>query len=796
MNSEPNDFYSEEIQESNLKDILFKYLHHWKVFLVSLSVCLGLGYTYLRFHPPLYEVKATILIKDDSKGGSMTDELSTFDDLGIFKKKSNIDNEIEILKSRALMSLVVKELNLTTLYYSKGRPIEHERYTDTPIRLRYVFPDSTTLDTISEFKADWILIPESNTTFNILEVGGILTGQHKFGDSLKVANGKVVFTKTTYFNESYLNYPFRVKVVPLNRAVDSYVSSIKVDPVNKTSNAITIILRDPILIKAADIINNLIKQHYIDAITDKNQVSKNTADFINDRIKYIKNELSQVEGEVEAFKSQHKLSDLQTDAELFVTTETESQKALNEANAQFQVAAFMYEYVTKESASLDLVPANLGLTDVSLSLQINEYNNYVLERNRILKHSSDKNPAVETLNVKLISLKASIQEGLKNLKLALQIKVKELEKQEGLINGRIATMPKFEREFRTIERQQQIKETLYLYLLKKREETNLALAVSVANAKVIDKAYSNGEVVEPKKTAVYLASILFGLLLPVVAFYLLSILDTKIHSQKDLERIKIPYLGDIPKSSSKNKLVVAENDRSTIAESFRLLRTNVDFMIIGSKTKARTILVTSTIGKEGKSFVALNLAASIHLSGKKVLLMGMDLRVPKILEYLHLDDKPGLTDYITNSDLSLRDLIFNAPGMAHLDILASGALPPNPNELLRHPRVKELFDTVKAQYEYVIIDSAPVGLVSDTLLVSEYADCTIFVVRANYLDKRLLNVVEGFAKERRLPNMAALINCSDTNRNYGYGYGYREGYGYGNEKTKPWWKKILDQFNS
>lgn len=766
-----------------MKDLLQRYLRNWKWFALSVAVCLILGFVYLRYQAPVYEVNATILIKDDKKG-AVSSELSAFEDLGIFNNNNNIDNEIEILKSRSLMLRVVNELRLNVGYFSYGRPIEHERYSNTPVLVAYTVKDS-----LAPLEGNWLLNPESERSFT-LRNGETeeLIGNYHFGDSISTERGKIVFKTTSFFSSSYVNKNFRVIMSPLDKVVDAYLNALKVEPVNKNSNAIVISLRNSLPDKAMDIVNNLIKQHNLDAIEDKNEVSRNTANFINERIKYITTELSDVETEAEDFKTKNKLTDITSEAELFLKTGSESEMSLVEAGTQLQLVEYMYDDLLKRTGSSDLIPANLGLQDASIASTINDYNKIVLERNRILKNAGEKNPVIENIDSQLQGMRASLKESLANLKTALVIKIKELNKQEGGINSKIASVPRYEREFRVIQRQQQIKEALYLYLLQKREETNIALAVTVSNAKVIDAAHSNGRMVAPKRQVIYLLSLLAGVLLPVIIFYLADLLDTRVHGKKDIDKLKLPFLGDIPLTESKNKIVVSRDNNSGIAEAFRLLRTNVDFMLGSGRTSGKTVFVTSTIGQEGKSFVGLNLAASLAISGKRTLLVGMDLRAPKILKYLNLEDKKGLTDLIMSGSMQPADYIFRSKELEGLDILPSGSIPPNPAELLMNPGIKELFGLLKQQYDYIVVDTAPVGMVTDTLLLNPYADAFVYVVRANYLDKRLLSIAETAFKEKRLSNMAILINGSDHSKGYGYGYGYG-GYGYGADKPRKWWQK-------
>jgi len=340
--------------------------------------------------------------------------------------------------------------------------------------------------------------------------------------------------------------------------------------------------------------------------------------------------------------------------------------------------------------------------------------------------------------------------------------------------------------------QQEIISGLYSYLLKKKEETDISLAVTVSNAKIIDKAYGNDTPVSPKKQLIFLAAILIGGLIPFVIIYFKNLFDTKIHNKADIEeRLSIPFLGDVPKSDSKEKIVIGSDARSSTAEAFRLIRTNLDFMLANIKGNNKTIFVTSTTSGEGKSFISINVAASLALSGKRVLLMGMDLRAPKVTEYLGISDRKGVTNYITDGDLDLENLIFNIDDIKNLDIISSGVVPPNPAELLMTKRTENLFTIIKEEYDYVVVDTAPVNLVTDTLLISRYADMFIYIARANYLDKRLLAVPQTLYNEKRLPNMAMVLNDTDPKRSYGYGYG---GYGYGYVvEEKPWYKKILNR---
>jgi len=782
---EPNKTISEE---SNLLNLVHRYAQQWQWFVISMIITLSAALLYLRYKAPLYEARATILIKDDKKGGGLS-ELSAFEDLGLLKSAKNLDNEIEILKSRSLMTLVAQELKLNLRYFVDNKPIDKEHFDDAPISFVSKGADSL-LYNLSE---KLVIVPKDNLQFTLFDKSGNNMGQFNFGTEVTLPFGKFSIIPTCDLQKSnLLAKEIRIEISPMEEVVDEFRKVIQIDPVNKTSNVISISLKDPLREKAEAIVNNLIKQHNADAIADKNLVSKNTAEFINERIHFITDELSDVEEEVEKFKTAHKLVDVESEAKLFLESGSASENVILEANTQRSLAEFMYDYLIKHNNPIDLIPANLGLADPAISGIIVEYNKMVLNRNRLLKSSSEKNPVVENLRAQLDDLRASIRESLSNLKNGLDIKIAELSRQESGIDSKISTVPKYERQYRMIQRQQQIKETLYLYLLQKREETNIALAVTVANAKVIDHAYSSAEPVAPKNKVIIILGLLAGFVLPVIGLYVQDLLDNKVHGKRDIDEVGVPFLGDIPNTDSKRKMVVQKGDNSSVAEAFRLLRTNVDFMMTGVASQGRTIFLTSTLGKEGKSFIALNLAASLAISGKKVLLVGMDVRMPRILEYLELESQLGITNYISSNDLSLDDVIMKQPVIENLDILPSGAVPPNPSELLMKEKVADLFASIRSRYDYIIVDTAPIGMVTDTLLLSKYADAFVYVVRAYYLDRRLLSVASDLYKEKRLPNMAVLINGTNKEKGYGYGYGYGYGgYGYGHEKPRSLLKRIF-----
>ncbi len=442
----------------------------------------------------------------------------------------------------------------------------------------------------------------------------------------------------------------------------------------------------------------------------------------------------------------------------------------------------MQEEIQAEDRSSDMIPADVGIGDASTAQMISSHNELVAERNRILKNSSPKNPVVINLNDQINAIKSNLERSLSNMKQTSELTLNNLNKENSRIRGQLYAAPTKARQFRDIKRQQDIKESLYLYLLEKREESAIRLGMYTPNAKVIEKAYSTHLPVAPSPKMTYIASFLIGLLIPIGFIYILQLVDTKLYTKNDLiDLLPITYLGDIPKTGKKEKLI-KRVDYSPKAEAFRIVRSNIDFILRDLKKQQKRLFITSTKAQEGKSHTSTNLASSISFSEKSVLLIEMDIRVPKILDYLGIKKKPskGLSDFIANSNIKPQDIVIKHPENEFLHIIPSGTIPPNPSELLMSPRVTELFKYFENKYDYIVADTSAVGLVSDTLLISGFADLFVYVVSVDNVDKRrLVNIAQPLYEDKRLPNMTMLLNGVKPGKK-GYGYGY----GYGNNPTK------------
>jgi len=774
-----------EDNSSNLKDQIFKYLKYWKWFLGSLLLSLIIAKLYLRYSIPEYKAQTTILIKSKNTGG-VGSELSAFADLGLFSGNENvIDDEIEVLKSRALIGRTIIEGNFNLLYIAEGRIKSSDAYNANPIEIDFKQKDKEFYERDTVINVNILspkkfeLLNQENTTLGIYNFGTLINSE---------ALGPYVISKKDIIGKNKKVKKFNkekiaISLVSIKRATDDAKGRMSISVLNKFANVIEITYIDAVNKRAEDFLNLLVTNYNYDAIADKNLISEKTAKFINDRLGIITEELDGVEKEAESYKKKNNITHLPTEAELYLKNASEFKKSSITVGTQLKVVDIMIDYMNKNKDN-DVIPANVMPDDSNSSALIAEYNNLVVEKNRVLKSSTAQNPIVVRMNDKISALKLSINESLMKLKSSLVVQSDDVNGYASVIDGKIAQMPKQEREYRGIFRQQQIKEELYLYLFKKREETAITLAGTAPISKVVDRAYSSDSPISPKRQLIFLIAAVLGLLIPFGIIYMLDLFDTKVKTRFDVERgIRAPFIGDVPHSEENNE-IIRSTSRTSTAEAIRIIRTNLEFILNDvDSNRAKTIFLTSTLPREGKTFIAVNLAATVAISGKKVLLIGMDVRNPKLDEYVKLPSR-GLTNYLSSNDSSIHDFIVKQKNYENFDILPAGVVPPNPAELLMGKKVEAMFQQLKSEYDYIIVDTAPVSLVTDTLLISKNADAFIYVVRANYLEKNLLKTAEILYKERKLPNMCVLLNDTDTINGYGYGYGQEV-------VKKPWYKKIL-----
>lgn len=760
----------EEIEdEINLREILENFIFNWKWFAIGAIVMLIGAFLYLRYTPNQFAMSTTIFINDEETGG-ISNELSTFEDLGLISgSKISIINEIGVLESRTLMTRVVKKLKLNMKFYDDGKVRNAELYkTDVPFKVQLFLADSALYDLDTTF----IISARSKSRFILKTEDDEKIKELVFGKNFKTIFGDINIIPSDVDNIE-LNKNLIIKIVPVKKVVDEYMDKIVIEPQTKNSSLLILSLEDPVKQKAKDILDELVVEYNDDVVSYKNQITENTDKFVSERIADISNDLSDVDKGVEDYKVKNRLTDIEFESSLILSTNSELNKQIVDLTSQIKLVDYVSDYINNNKD--DLIPANLGLQDDATQSNTVMYNQLLLEKNKILEVSSEVNPTVVNLSAQITTLRQSIRQSLSNHKSALNFKLNDLRNQESRLNAKRNVAPKQEREFQDIKRKQQIIESLYLYLLQKREENAMSMGVPIPNAKVIDRANGSDIPVKPRPLLIYIVAIFSGLFIPLIVISIFSILNNKVQTIEDIEKvIEAPVLGDIPKNVSKEKIVVNENERSSIAEAFRLLRTNLHYMFSGVQGNSKTIFVTSTLANEGKTFIGINLATVLASANKKVLLIGADLRKPKINDYIKAKSSIGLTNYLADSNINISDVIVSTE-KTNFDILASGEMPPNPSNLLMNGRIESVLAYGKANYDYVIVDTPPISLVTDTLLLSHHADLFIYVIRANFLDKRLLKIPRTMFVKKRLPNMALLLNDSNYKKSgYGYAYGYND----------------------
>ncbi|MFC4633325.1 GumC family protein [Dokdonia ponticola] len=768
-------------ENTRLKEQLKQYFQYWPWFLLSIIICISLAYLKLRYSTYNYITEATILIKDD-KNASLS-EIAVFEDLGLTGSslsKSQFENEIEILRSRRLLSSVVNNLKSNIHYYKEGNIKTSELYERSPFTLEILskYGDKNRKETGS-----FLVKVLSDSEFEIQQMNSEISNTYSFGEPFDVSFGTIALVAKQNIKEPGNKVNFIVNISDAENAVNRLRNSIKIQSVSKNSSILKLSLTSPQIIRAEATINALVEAYNKDAIEDRNLVSKNTAEFIANRLNIITEELDSVESDKVDFKEKNKITDITAEGQLFLENSNEINKRQVFMATQIELLRSMVEYL-RSSEPYTLLPANLGIENLTIVQAVEGYNELILRRQRLLRSSTDENPLVLEVSYQIDQLKENIEDNLDTAILSLIIEEKDLRKQQNNINGKISQIPSIAKSSRDIERQQTIKESLYLYLLQKREETAISLAVTAPKAKIVDSAYSSKNPVSPKPRIIYLSSIVLGLLIPFGIIFIKLLFDTKIHNRVDLEKEipTLPILGEIPSIESKESDVIKDNDRSVLAEAFRILRTNLGYFI-KSKQNGNVIFVTSTIKGEGKTFVAYNLAITLRSTGKSVLLIGADIRNPQIHRYIDKSEWTiGLSEYLFDSSVEIES-ITNKPeaDSQDFDIILSGRIPPNPAELLMSDRFEKIIEEARSKYDYVIVDTAPTLLVTDTLLISQLADTTVYVCRAGYTDKKLLQYPKELFDEGKLKNIAFAINgIKITNFGYGSKYGY--GYGYGQEK--------------
>ena len=791
-------------KEIDIKELLFKYLIHWPWFVGTVVACLIAAYVYLYVATPVYNISATVLIKDDKKGGS-SNNVGGLDELGLnglITSSQSIDNEIEVLRSKTLVKEVVSYLNLYVTYQDEDLIPSKELYKTSPVQVNMTPQEAEKLK--KDIVVEMVVQTQGSLDVNVkMDDREIQKHFEKLPAILPTDRGTISFFQVTdsipVEGASSVQGARHITATiscPMNVA-RGYCGNLVIVPTSQTTSVVTVSLKNSSLRRGQDFINQLLEMYNRNTNNDKNEIAQKTAEFIDERIGIISKELGSTEADLETFKRDAGITDLSSDAQIALSGNAEYEKKQVENRTQISLVEDLKRYLSH--SEYEVLPSNVGFKDAALATQIDRYNEMLIERKRLLRTSTESNPAIVNLDTSIRATKANVQATIEGTLQGLFITKADLDREAKRYMRRISDAPGQERRYVSIARQQEIKAGLYLMLLQKREENAIMLAATANNAKIIDEAIADDIPVFPKRGIIYLVALVLGFVIPVAVIFLVDLTKFRVEGHADVEKLtSVPIVGDIPLTNEKNakdgSIAVFENQNNLMSETFRNIRTNIQFMLQNDR---KVILVTSTVSGEGKSFTSANLAISLSLLGKKVVIVGLDIRKPGLNKVFNLSSKEqGITQYLSNPEMDLMSLVQPSDVNKNLFILPGGTVPPNPTELLARDGLDKAIDMLKNNFDYVILDTAPVGMVTDTLLIGRVADLSVYVCRADYTHKAEYTLINELSHEQKLPNLCTIINGVDLKkRKYGYYYGYGKyskhygygkrygyGYGYGQEK--------------
>lgn len=777
-----------------LKEFIFKYLKFIPLYIICIIIGLAGAFMYLRYTTEVYNVKALFFIKTNEGLGQGLSK-GDLEEIMLGKSDQNIDNEIQILKSFSIAKRVVNALNLQTRYNAVGKIRTVNIYKAEPFALKIIKLKDTTMP----FQLKVLI--ENDNQFKLNENDKIFD----FNQTIDYQGNRFVINRITPTFKYSSTKVYLVTWEPINSVALNIAGNLEVSPVQVGASVLNLSYKTDNVEQGKDIINQLMEEYRQQNIEQKNSVAKITLNFIDDRLNLLATELGDVEKDIEAYKRKNEIVNFDAQSSVYMDHIQDLEKNRSEVQVQINITEMIQEYLRTNEKRFEKVPSGLGLQDVTLNQLILEYNKIQQERENQLNLTTENNPYVLAFNVQLDKLRNSILESLSNLKSSQKMILEGIERKQKSINSEVMQIPTKELGIMDIARQQGIKNNLYLYLLQKKEETAVSLASTISNSQVVDPAMGDNKPVEPNKKNIIVTALLLSLIIPTVIIYIIELLNDKISSRSDVDKLSVvPVIGEIGHSETDGILVVRKNSRQVISEQFRIIRSNLQFF--NTKMEKPVILVTSSFSGEGKSFASTNLGSVMALAGKRTVILEFDIRKPKVAVGLGISRKVGITNYLV-SNFEIHDIIQPVPDVDNLFVIPCGPVPPNPSELLLEPRINSLFEEVKKIFDVVIIDTAPIGLVSDSVTLGKFADVSLFIVRHKFTTKRQIRLINELYRQKKLPRMAMLINDIKVTGLYGryYGYsGYGYGYGFGDvsdengsrsKKKKSFINQIMSMFN-
>jgi capsular exopolysaccharide synthesis family protein len=778
-------------EKINFKKQIAQYLNYWKLFVVCIAISFSMFFLYVRYKNPVFQTESKIKILDEDKSLKLPSNL-----MSLMSKKSeiNLENEVEVLKSKKLFGPIIYDLNLTTKYYYKGRFRSTELW-NTPLKITLI----ENKDSIFETEKFIVKITKEGYSITTNERNISIKGKHA---KIKIKDHIVLIEPNPLFNKKNNKKEFQIEILSFSSALENLLNSVKVDPVGKESDVLSIMIQDVNIEKSKAIVDKIVEKFNEDGIYDRQLVSKRTVEFIDDRFKFLTSELDSIENVKKEYKKSNDLTFIEADATADLQEKRVSSGSVFGVETQIALSNLLKDALNNNSSHI-LLPANIGLDNIIINNLVNEYNSLVLQRDKLLKTAGSKNPNVALIESEILNLKNNINQSIATYTKQLNISLSQQKNNYQKTNNLVYKIPTNEKVLRGIERQQQIKENLYLLLLQKREESAIAYAVTSPSIKIIDYANSSIYPISPKKNILYFAAFLIGFFFPFSILYIYFLFDSKIKNKNEIEftSSNVPIIAEIPYFEG-FKIFNDKNDRSVHAETFRIFSSNVNFSLpIKEDNKlGDLILTTSSIMGEGKTYITANLALALASYNKKVLLIGADMRKPKLAEALKMEfSGKGLSSYLREKETNWKDLLIKN---SEIDILFSGYIPPNSSNLLSNGRFELLIEEAKKEYDYILVDSAPTIYVNDTFLISKLADLTIYVTRFDYTERELIKYSNDLNTKNKLTNMTYIVNGikNTTNFNYKYNYNYGYGYGYGEnmerKKSKKIYTRILKFFKN